>query len=61
MGVNLSTKVHEKGSRGSAQSIGLFCDCVPCEPCEPYKLKLLENAHARSGSVAGVGSTTPVP
>ena len=42
MFVNLSTEVHRKGSRRNAQSIGLFCNCVPCEPCEPYKSKLLQ-------------------
>jgi hypothetical protein len=45
MPVNLSTKVHEKGSRGSAQSVGLFYDCEPCEPCEPYKLNLQERVY----------------
>jgi hypothetical protein len=44
--VNLAAKVHCEGSRGSAQSAGLFYDCEPCEPCEPYKLKLLESLSA---------------
>jgi len=42
--VNLSTKVHGKGSRRNAQAAGFFCNCEPCEPCEPCKSKLLKTA-----------------